>query len=124
MADLIELSSRIIDQNLVSERNNRVTNELSELADDLAIVESFSHSVALRTDEGLVCFDASGVATGHQVVEALRTWSGDPVHSLVYTHGHADHVGGSGAFAADAEAHRRTRPRVVGHENVNSRLDR
>lgn len=124
MADLLALSSRIIDGNVLDVPVNRVTNELSELADDLAIVESFSHCVAWRTGDGLVCFDASGVHTGPAVVRALRGWSADPFAALVYTHGHADHVGGSGAFAADASDARRARPRVVGHENVGARFDR
>ncbi|MEZ5177551.1 MAG: MBL fold metallo-hydrolase [Acidimicrobiales bacterium] len=34
----------------------------------------------------------------------LRAWADDPIHALVYTHGHVDHVGGSGALAADGEA--------------------
>jgi len=124
MADLLELSSRIIDGNVVDVPVNRVTNELSELADDLAIVESFSHCVAWRTDEGLACFDASGAHTGPAVVAALRSWRTDPVAALVYTHGHADHVGGSAAFAADATTAGRPLPRVIGHENVAARLDR
>jgi len=117
MADLIEISTRIIDSGHVDQPINRVNNELSEVAADIAMVESFSHCVALRTDDGLVCFDASGVMTGGAVREALRGWSGDRVSHLVYTHGHADHVGGSTAFADD-------RPVVVGHENVATRLDR
>ena len=60
MADLLDISSRIIDSGVVDQPVNRVTNELSELADDLAIVESFSHCVALDTGDGLVCFDSSG----------------------------------------------------------------
>ena len=117
MADLIEISTRIIDSGHVDQPVNRVNNELSEVADDIAVVESFSHCVALRTDDGLVCFDASGVMTGGAVREALRGWSADRVSHLVYTHGHADHVGGSTAFTDD-------RPVVVGHENVGRRLDR
>lgn len=124
MADLIELSSRIIDSGHADQPVNRVTQELSEIADGLAVVESFSHCVALRTADGLVCFDASGAHTGTAVVDALRTWSTDRVSHLVYTHGHADHVGGSGAFAADAEHRGVPRPEVVGHENVNARFDR
>jgi hypothetical protein len=41
MADLLTLSSRVIDSGVVDEPVNRITNELSELADGLAIVESF-----------------------------------------------------------------------------------
>jgi glyoxylase-like metal-dependent hydrolase (beta-lactamase superfamily II) len=117
MADLLDLSSRIIDSGLVDQPVNRVTNELSEVAADIAMVESFSHCVALRTGDGLVCFDSSGVATGKAVRESLRGWDAQRVSHLVYTHGHADHVGGSTFFADDA-------PVVVGHENVAKRLDR
>ena len=103
---------------------NRVTNELSELGDGLAVVESFSHVVAFRTDEGLVLFDASSVFTGKGVTASLRAWADDPIHSLVYTHGHVDHVGGSGALLADGEERGHAAPRVIGHENVEARFDR
>ena len=46
---------------------SRVENQLAAL------------TVALRTDEGLVCFDASGVMTGEAVRNALRGWSTDRV---------------------------------------------
>jgi alkyl sulfatase BDS1-like metallo-beta-lactamase superfamily hydrolase len=117
MADLLDISSRIIDSGVVDQPINRVTNELSELADDLAIVESFSHCIAFDSGDGLCCFDSSGVHTGRAVVAALKAWRADRVSHLVYTHGHADHVGGSTYFAADA-------PTVIGHENVAKRLDR
>jgi alkyl sulfatase BDS1-like metallo-beta-lactamase superfamily hydrolase len=55
---------------------------------------------------------------------ALRGWSGERVHSLIYTHGHLDHVGGSGAVSADAVHHGYPGPRVVGHANVPVRLQR
>jgi glyoxylase-like metal-dependent hydrolase (beta-lactamase superfamily II) len=120
----LELSARLIDTGALDSPPNRVTQELSELADGVALVESFSHVVALDTGEGLVAFDASGVRSGPAVVAALRTWSSEPVHTLVYTHGHLDHVGGSFAFAADAESAGRPPPRVVGHERVVARFDR
>ncbi len=124
MADLLALSSRIIDDDVLDVPVNRVTNELSELADGLALIESFSHCAAWQTAAGLVCFDASGVHTGAAVVGSLRRWSDDPLAALVYTHGHADHVGGSAAFAADAAERGRPRPSVVGHANVLPRLAR
>ena len=54
----------------------------------------------------------------------LRSWSTDPVDSIVYTHGHVDHVGGSGAFAAQAGAAGHAAPRVIGHEAVAPRFER
>ena len=119
MADLLALSSRIIDSGVVDEPVNRVTNELSELADGLAIVESFSHSVVLDAGDGLVAFDASHARTGREVVAAIRGWSDTAVSHLVYTHGHADHVGGSPDFAAAFGD-----MTVVGHRNVEARFDR
>ncbi|MHB1925501.1 MAG: MBL fold metallo-hydrolase, partial [Acidimicrobiales bacterium] len=124
MPDLLGLSARIIDQGRAEEPVNRVTQELSEVADGVAVVESFSHCVALRTEAGLVVFDASGPATGRAVVESLRRWSTDPVDTVVYTHGHLDHVGGSAAFVSDAAGAGQRRPTFIGHENVAARFAR
>lgn len=122
--DPVELSTRVIDTGVHDEAVNRVTDTLSELADGISVVESFSHVVSFATDEGLVCFDTSGHPKGPAVVDALRSWSTDPVDAIVYTHGHVDHVGGSGAFAADAVRAGHGPPRVIGHEAVAARFDR
>lgn len=122
--DPVELSSRVIDTGAHDEAVNRVTDSLSVLDDGISMVESFSHVVSFATGQGLVCFDTSGHPKGPAVVDALRTWSTDRVETIVYTHGHVDHVGGSGAFAADAAAAGHRRPRVVGHEAVAARFER
>lgn len=120
----VDLSTRLIDGGIADVPPNRLTNELSELGDGLAIIESFSHVIVVDTGDGLIGFDSSGPGSGAAVVESLRRWSDDRVHSLVYTHGHIDHVGGSRSFAADAEARGEALPRVVGHANLAHRLDR
>ena len=120
----LELSAKVLDSGVVDEPLNRVTNELSELGDGLAIIESFSHCVVWDSGDGLVCFDTSGAGSGRDVVSSLRRWSTDPVSHLVYTHGHADHIGGSFAFAEDASSRGHDPARVFGHENVNTRIDR
>ena len=120
----LDLSTRLIDSGVVDTPPNRITEELSELADGVALIESFSHVVAVDTGDGLVTFDASGFRSGPKVVESLRRWSSDPVHTIVYTHGHLDHVGGSSAFAADAADRGRPTPRVLAHERLVDRFDR
>ena len=119
MSELLELSSRVIDSGHTDQPVNRVTNELSELGNGIAIVESFSHSVVFATGDGLLAFDASGGRTGADVAASIAAWSPEPVRHLVYTHGHADHVGGSRDFAA-----RWGTPTVVGHRMVTDRLRR
>ena len=120
----IDLSTSIIDSGTLDTPANRVTENISELADGVAIVESFSHSLAVATDSGLVVFDTSSANKGAAVVDAMRSWRPDPIDTIVYTHGHLDHVGGSGAFAADADQLGHGRPRVVGHSQVLARFAR
>lgn len=121
---VLDLSTRFIDSGRVDGPPNRVSHELSELADDVALVEAFSHVVVVRTDEGLIAFDSSGPASGTRVLESLRGWSRERIHTLIYTHGHIDHVGGSSAIAAEAEQSEHALPRVIGHENLPRRLSR
>lgn len=124
MADLLALSTRIVDSGKADEPVNRTSGELSEITEGLAMVESFSHVVTWNSGDGLVCFDTSHVNTGQQVVDSIRSWSSDPFNALVYTHGHVDHVGGSVAFGANAAALGHQAPRVIGHKNVQQRFDR
>lgn len=120
----LELSAHLIDNGVVDTPPNRITEQLSELADGIALIESFSHVVAVDTADGLVAFDTSGAKSGPAVVESLRGWSDAPVHTIVYTHGHADHIGGSRSFAADAEKRGDAAPRVLGHDRVIPRFER
>jgi alkyl sulfatase BDS1-like metallo-beta-lactamase superfamily hydrolase len=123
MADLLALSTKIIDGCLEGPVN-RLTFELSELDDEIALVESFSHVVAFRTGDGLLLFDASLADLAPTVLGALRSWSTDRVDTLVYTHGHVDHVGGARAILDEASGRGDPRPSVVAHEAVPERFRR
>jgi alkyl sulfatase BDS1-like metallo-beta-lactamase superfamily hydrolase len=123
MSDLISLSTQIIDEGAPI-FPVRINQELSEIADGVMVVESFSNVIALATDEGLILSDTSGALTGEAVVSSLRAWSGDPFHTILYTHGHIDHVGGAGAFVANAAELGHRPARFVGHENLPLRFDR
>ena len=126
MADLLALSARYVDEGVWEGPGsvNRVTGELSEIADGIALVEAFSHVVAFSTDAGLVLFDTSLEVFGPGIVRALRGWSDAPLHTIVYTHGHVDHVGGAAALLEEARTRGAPPPRVVGHEAVAARFDR
>ena len=123
MADLISLSTQIIDEGAPI-FPVRVNQELSEIADGVAVVESFSNVIALTTEEGLLVSDTSGARTGGEVVQRLRGWSQETFHTVLYTHGHVDHVGGAAAFVANAKELGHRAPRFVGHENLPPRFDR
>ena len=120
----LDLSTRVIDEGLTDVRPNRITEELSELAPGVALVESFSHAVVVDSGDGLVVFDTSTVQKGPPVVEAIRAWSAERFDTIVYTHGHLDHVGGSGAFAEAAADSGHAPPQFVGHENIPPRFAR
>ena len=127
MAELLKLSADVIDGKIGTDEVgplNRINFQLTELADDVAMVEAFSNSILFKTGEGLVVFDTSNLQGSNRVVEAIRDWSKDPFHSLVYTHGHMDHVGGCGTFLRDAQNRGHARPQIVGHENIQPRFDR
>ncbi|HAJ47804.1 MAG TPA: MBL fold metallo-hydrolase [Alphaproteobacteria bacterium] len=127
MPGILDLSARYIDEGAPLDTLpwvNRTTGELSEVADGIAVVEAFSHVVSFATDDGLVLFDTSLDAFAPKVISSLRGWSKAPVHTMAYTHGHIDHIGGAQAFLDEARDTGTMRPRVVGHAHVPARFDR
>jgi alkyl sulfatase BDS1-like metallo-beta-lactamase superfamily hydrolase len=127
MADLLGMSEAIIDGKMDAAGVgpiNRINHQLSEIGDGVAMVEAFSHCVLFQTDDGLVAFDTSNHQGGGRVVEEIRRWRPDRFNTIVYTHGHIDHVGGCGAFIEDAEQRGDQRPCVCGHENIQRRFER
>ncbi len=76
------------------------------------------------TDEGVVVVDMGVPAEGADRVRRIRLKTDEPFHSLIYTHGHGDHAGGTPAFLEDARSRGHLRPRVIGHENVAPRFDK
>src|SRR2546428_411161 len=119
---MLERSARIIDgleplsmQGLV---NMAGAAEAAEVADGVALVEAFSNVVAVRTAAGLVLFDVSHALFAEAARERLRHWSDARVDTVVYTHGHVDHVTGADVFEAEADARGTGRICFVAHEAV------
>src|SRR3982750_2838546 len=65
------------------------------LPGDVLLAPSFANVSAIPTAEGLVLIDAGGMLLAPRAHEDLRNLSDDPVHTVIYTHGHVDHVMGA-----------------------------
>lgn len=63
---------------------------------------------AFETDEGLVLIDSGYAVAGPAIRDALRELSTKRVHTIVYTHHHADHAFGAWALLQASE-----RPQIV-----------
>lgn len=72
-----------------------------------------------ETDAGLVLVDVGCAGDGPALVRAVRSVSDQPLHTVIYTHGHIDHAFGLWAFLEQGE-----NPEVVAHENVVAHFER
>ena len=123
---LLERSARFIDGAVYEgpASVNPVDGSFHEIADGVALVCGFSHIWTLDCGEGLVVVDTSQPDYASAALEHLRRWRDVPVDTIVYTHGHMDHVGGAQTFCNDAVERRRPTPTVVAHDAVVRRFDR
>ena len=91
----------------------------TEVAPDVFMHAVFVNTYAVRTPVGLLLIDPGLTETADAIHGAVRAWSNAPLHTAVYTHGHADHAFGLGPFLAAGE-----RPRIVAQENCPRRFQR
>ena len=78
------------------------------------------NAVLFETDAGLVLVDAGMGPAGPALLEAIRKVSDAPLHTLIYTHGHVDHVAGAWALVEDGVGPKH----VIAHEKVPDRFRR
>jgi len=128
MADLLEIAERLWNGEGSTDvgGHHPVTQDLglAEVADRTAFSASFGNVCAFATDDGLLLVD-----TGNQVMaasnhERIRGWNADRLGTVVYTHGHIDHVFGMAPFDEEAAANGWEAPHVVAHELVPPRFER
>ncbi|HUP22692.1 MAG TPA: alkyl sulfatase dimerization domain-containing protein [Thermoanaerobaculia bacterium] len=86
----------------------------------------FSNVVAISGGGALVLSDTgSFVPRAHERVHAaVRSVTAKPLHTAIYTHGHADHAYGLPPFLREAAATGAARPQVVAHRCVRERMQR
>ncbi len=102
----------------------RALNVLEELAPRTWFASSFANMAVFDTDEGLLIVDPGAKNNARQKFEQVRDAIGRPAHTLVYSHGHHDHVWGAEHYQEDARERGAPAPQVVAHEAVLNRFDR
>ena len=89
-------------------------------ADRTLFVPAFANAVAFETDGGLVLVDWGHAVSADRIHDEVRRFTDAPLSTVIYTHGHIDHVGGWRPWVEeDAQA-----PTVVAHEAVARRFER
>ncbi len=126
MGAVLELSDKLWSGELTTdERHPFAALETGEeVAEGTFFYNSFANVTAFATDEGIVLVDAGTFAHKDMVFQAVREWSNERVDTIVFTHGHVDHVFCVPLFVAEAKVHGWSPPRVVAHEAVGPRFDR
>src|SRR5258708_12447889 len=79
---------------------------------------------AVRTAAGLVVFDTGGVQAARLIYDVLRAWDSSPIHTIILTHGHLDHVMGVPLFDQEAKVRNHSPIRVIGQRNMPGRFKR
>lgn len=97
---------------------------LHEIAEAVWMWPAFGNVYLFETSDGLFCFDTGEKRTARDLFAATRHRSDAPLHTVVYSHGHLDHVSGVGPFDAEAAERGWRRPVVLAHENTAPRFRR
>jgi alkyl sulfatase BDS1-like metallo-beta-lactamase superfamily hydrolase len=98
--------------------------QLIELDERLAFWPSFGNVSAILTDEGLVLVDSGNFMLAQMAHETLRGWTDERLHTVIWSHGHVDHVFGVPLWDEEAGEKGWPRPRVVAHEAMPARFAR
>ncbi|SEG93061.1 Metallo-beta-lactamase superfamily protein [Nonomuraea solani] len=89
------------------------------IAEGLGWWPGFGNVIAFETGGELVLFDTSSPFSAARLHEDVRRWSKAPLTTAIYSHGHIDHVFGTGPFEESGP-----RATVYAHKAVADRFER
>ncbi len=107
----------------------RVEEAIDDVRDKTEVIEVAPRSYLIRmpivnaaffdTDEGVVLVDTGMAPAGPAILDAIRSVTDKPLHTIIYTHGHVDHSYGTWALLADGET-----PQIIAHKLLEDRFHR
>ncbi|HEY33248.1 MAG TPA: MBL fold metallo-hydrolase [Dehalococcoidia bacterium] len=87
------------------------------------MIAGFGNTTVVETGEGLGVIDVPARSSA-KLVETIRARTLAPIHTIIYTHGHADHAFTTANLLEDASKRGYRRPTVVAHERVLNKFSR
>ncbi|MDQ8731012.1 alkyl sulfatase dimerization domain-containing protein [Bradyrhizobium sp. LHD-71] len=103
------------------------SSKATQVADDMVYIATrgvVGNITAVRTRDGLVVFDTGSASTAQQIYDTLRGWDAGPIHTVIFTHGHVDHVMGASLFEEEAKRRGHPKIRFIGQRNMPARFRR
>jgi len=83
--------------------------KIQKVADNVYMATGVGNVMMITTDEGNVLFDTGLILQTPKQLKALQAVSDAPIHTIILSHSHADHIGGTRFFADDDT-------RVIAHQ--------
>jgi alkyl sulfatase BDS1-like metallo-beta-lactamase superfamily hydrolase len=123
---VLDLSDRLLRGETTVEEVHPVVvdGDLDEVAPGIAFIPAFGNISAFALEGALLLVDTGNFFRARVNFERVRAWTGLPLETVVYTHGHVDHVFGLDPYEEEAASAGRPGPHVVAHELVPERFDR
>ncbi len=121
--------SPIVAQNMFDRRHEDAIEdakrlvEITEVCDRSWLVRlPIVNCAVFETDDGLVVIDTGMAPAGPAILQAIRTVSDAPIHTIVYTHAHVDHC--MGTWALTESGPDGGSPVVIAHAATVDRFER
>jgi glyoxylase-like metal-dependent hydrolase (beta-lactamase superfamily II) len=116
--------SPLVAQNMFDTRHEGAIEDAKRLVEIVEVTDRtwlvrlpIVNAVVFETDEGIVLVDTGMGPAGPAILQAIRTVSDAPIHTIIYTHAHCDHSFGTWALLEDA-------PEIIAHADAVQRFDR
>jgi cyclase len=87
----------------------------------MLVVNGINASVQIG-DDGVLLVDTGDSAIAPQIIAAVRSLSSKPIHTIVNTHVHPDHVGGNESIVKQRGTGAAQPVRVIAHQSVLNRM--